>query len=356
MPPLLSDILTAEQSSKNPESPEMQKRVINAYKKRYVRLFAELFQSNKQETKKLADTIESIFHTYKGEDHFWFVVSKKDRQFHQNFPQILEQGTSQQVREQELRHEILVLKDAIEQLNLESESRTDHLTGLPNKKKFQEDLIEFSTYPKQRKSLVLYIDLDKIKKANDEYGHEKTDEIIKEIALRLQKKTHDLSLSEDCACSVQAYRIGGDEMAIFIHERDPGSLQDKDKPQQVIRDILNTVTNDVYDVRGHVPWAQEISCGAALLTDQQLEEYGAGSLIEYLDLLQYATKLTTGEARTPPTTEVQKKYGALLEWYKEPEHQRKNDKWVLALSTNINEPVKDIITLYDTKPLAVSSH
>jgi len=66
------------------------------------------------------------------------------------------------------------------------------LTGLFNRKKLLEDL-ESSLDDRNEKLAVLFMDLDHFKSANDRYGHEAGDFILKTVAVRLIKKHYQIN-------------------------------------------------------------------------------------------------------------------------------------------------------------------
>ena len=84
----------------------------------------------------------------------------------------------------------------------------DALTEVPNRKKMLED-INILLDNKNEKFAVLFIDLDKFKSANDNYGHLAGDNILKSVALRLK----NIISSTDTI-----YRIGGDEFIIILRD------------------------------------------------------------------------------------------------------------------------------------------
>lgn len=80
---------------------------------------------------------------------------------------------------------------------------TDELTGLQNRNAYE---YKQSTYEKNDNILVISIDLNYLKKINDNYGHQIGDEYIIGLAniLRTIFRKEDI------------YRIGGDEFAIMV--------------------------------------------------------------------------------------------------------------------------------------------
>ncbi|TAK92029.1 MAG: EAL domain-containing protein [Burkholderiaceae bacterium] len=95
----------------------------------------------------------------------------------------------------------------------------DTLTGLANRNVFEENL--FRAIPRALRygsalALVL-LDLDNFKLINDAYGHDVGDQLLIEVAKRLQTTIRD----GDIVC-----RLGGDEFAVLAHEFDnDGSIQ-----------------------------------------------------------------------------------------------------------------------------------
>ena len=82
----------------------------------------------------------------------------------------------------------------------------DALTELFNRKKMRED-VDILLHNKREKFAFLFIDLDKFKSANDNYGHQAGDYILKTVAVRLKS----IIRSTD-----EVYRIGGDEFIIIL--------------------------------------------------------------------------------------------------------------------------------------------
>ncbi|WP_291636724.1 diguanylate cyclase [Clostridium sp.] len=82
----------------------------------------------------------------------------------------------------------------------------DALTELSNRKKLLED-VNMLLDNKTEKFAILFMDLDKFKSANDDYGHEAGDYILKTVAVRLK----NIIRSTD-----EVYRIGGDEFIIIL--------------------------------------------------------------------------------------------------------------------------------------------
>ena len=82
-------------------------------------------------------------------------------------------------------------------------ARTDELTGLPNRRKFMAELIEFSN----TQGALLLLDLNGFKPINDQYGHEVGDQLLRAVSQRFRR-----SLPSHSTLA----RLGGDEFGALI--------------------------------------------------------------------------------------------------------------------------------------------
>ena len=82
-------------------------------------------------------------------------------------------------------------------------ARTDELTGLPNRRKFMAELIEFSS----TQGALLLLDLNGFKPINDQYGHEVGDQLLRAVSQRFRR-----SLPSHSTLA----RLGGDEFGALI--------------------------------------------------------------------------------------------------------------------------------------------
>ncbi len=96
-----------------------------------------------------------------------------------------------------------------QQINLQSLASTDPLTGLRNRRSFEEDLeTEMDTIRLQGLPFsLLLLDLDDFKVVNDQWGHARGDEALRVIGRFL---LWTLRRSD------RVYRIGGDEFAVIL--------------------------------------------------------------------------------------------------------------------------------------------
>jgi diguanylate cyclase (GGDEF)-like protein len=92
---------------------------------------------------------------------------------------------------------------------LERQASQDSLTGLDNRRRFEEDLAAAMARSRRdgSRGALLMLDLDRFKQVNDSQGHPAGDRLIKEIAEVLRRRSRE---SDSLA------RLGGDEFAVIL--------------------------------------------------------------------------------------------------------------------------------------------
>jgi two-component system cell cycle response regulator len=104
---------------------------------------------------------------------------------------------------------VKTLQDQLRQRNseLDAMSRTDALTGLPNRREMQERMTAAASAARRhhQPSAVLMVDIDHFKKVNDTYGHHAGDLVLRAVAGRL---------SAACRAEDSAGRWGGEEFLV----------------------------------------------------------------------------------------------------------------------------------------------
>ena len=110
---------------------------------------------------------------------------------------------------------------------LEELARHDILTGLANRRHFEERLSEFLLHRDQGPFALMFLDIDQFKAVNDAHGHATGDAALKHFG--------------DClkACvraTDTVARLGGDEFVVLL----PG-LHEKDDAERIARKIVKKV-------------------------------------------------------------------------------------------------------------------
>lgn len=105
--------------------------------------------------------------------------------------------------------------DITERLSMQQQlvylAEHDHLTGLPNRTLFLDRLEAGIARARRRESLLalFYIDLDRFKPVNDQYGHHAGDRLLQSVTKRLRLAVREMDT---------VARIGGDEFAIILED------------------------------------------------------------------------------------------------------------------------------------------
>lgn len=99
----------------------------------------------------------------------------------------------------------------------------DELTSLPNRQLFGRSLERTIKTAKRDKQqfAILFVDLDRFKRINDTLGHSVGDELLKDVAQRLEKCTRASDsvsrMDSNEAGGIQLARLGGDEFVIKLY-------------------------------------------------------------------------------------------------------------------------------------------
>jgi diguanylate cyclase (GGDEF)-like protein/PAS domain S-box-containing protein len=166
--------------------------------------------------------------------------------------------------------------DVTERKQIEEElhflARHDQLTGLANRRKFEEDLGRHLARTRRYgwRGALISVDLDGLKSVNDTRGHAAGDALLRLAAQRMSRvlRTSDLLA-----------RLGGDEFAILLPEADP--LNARAVAEKIARALAEPEPD------GTAPVA---SIGVATIEEQ----IGAEELFARADRALYAAKRASG--------------------------------------------------------------
>ncbi|WP_457573281.1 diguanylate cyclase domain-containing protein [Desulfolithobacter sp.] len=179
---------------------------------------------------------------------------------------------------------IEVARDITDRLRIEKELREsqsklyqlahhDILTGLPNRLLFRDRMKQAVAKAQRHKSRVaiLFLDLDKFKDINDTLGHDVGDQLLVEVARRLQQQ---------CRRSDTVARFGGDEFVFILDE-----IKDRNGAAVVAEKILKAMSEPVR-VGCHTLHITT-SIGIALYPDHSED---MDQVMKYADMALYQAK------------------------------------------------------------------
>ncbi len=120
---------------------------------------------------------------------------------------------------------------------MEYQSYHDALTGLANRRLFQEHLtLALALAQRKRRPVaVLFLDLDNFKVVNDSLGHTLGDSLLREIATRLKNSVREGDV---------VARVGGDEFTIVLQE-----LEKKEDAASMAQRVLRIIAEPI-DIDG----------------------------------------------------------------------------------------------------------
>ncbi|HEX6389409.1 MAG TPA: diguanylate cyclase, partial [Solirubrobacteraceae bacterium] len=172
---------------------------------------------------------------------------------------------------------------------VERQAVTDELTGLSNRRRFQEVLgseVERSRRFSQPVGLVM-LDIDDFKAVNDSYGHQAGDVVLREVARVLKASSREID---------EPARYGGEELAVVL----PGTdLEGAYNLAERVREGIEALDLPVFRADGtrlHVT----ASFGAATLP---VSAHDARGLVAAADAALYEAK-RAGKNRTVRATEA----------------------------------------------------
>ncbi len=149
----------------------------------------------------------------------------------------------------------------------------DTVTGLPNRVLIHDRMLQAMARADRGQTLlaVMLLDLDRFKEINDSLGHAAGDEVLKEVARRLQF----------CLRATDSVgRLGGDEFTVLLED-----IHHVDEVSTAARKILNTFAEPV-EVDG-----RELHLSASIgVTVYPFDEKDADALLKNADIAMYQAK------------------------------------------------------------------
>lgn len=169
----------------------------------------------------------------------------------------------------------------VHQRNLEARNETlsqlaiqDSLTGLCNRRGFEDALVNSvqNAQTRGQKIAVLYLDNDKFKRINDEYGHAAGDALLIDVARRIRHVTRDSDL---------VARLGGDEFTVLLTP-----VREAGDAVRVAQKIIDSMDSPL-TLEGGVQIVPGVSIGIAVFPDHA---NSPTTLLEAADHAMYIAK------------------------------------------------------------------
>jgi diguanylate cyclase (GGDEF)-like protein len=161
----------------------------------------------------------------------------------------------------------------------------DSLTGLANRQMFRE-MLEHALSRSRRigaRCALLYLDLDRLKRINDSFGHTVGDQILREVARRLvgSLRSADFVGREGATTPDEVVaRLGGDEFTVLLTDLSHG-----EDAARVARRICDEVGRPLQV--DHVELSVTASVGIAIFPDNGADP---DLLLQHADMAMYAAK------------------------------------------------------------------
>lgn len=158
-------------------------------------------------------------------------------------------------------------------LRLETLAVTDNLTGIYNRRKFEELFQREISYAKRYEQplSLLMIDIDDFKSINDNYGHQVGDEFLKLFSNTLQANIRDIDILG---------RWGGEEFVVLLHKTD------QEEAFQAAERLRESIFNLKYDT-GKGILSKSVSIGTITAYAENL---GIDKMIHLADTAMYHAK------------------------------------------------------------------
>jgi diguanylate cyclase (GGDEF)-like protein len=159
---------------------------------------------------------------------------------------------------------LLLLRSELQGIELHRISNQDKLTGLPNRRAFEErfDTLWADAAENRTPLSLIVLDIDYFKVVNDAYGHLYGDEVLRRIAMLLPQA---LRTQEDVVA-----RFGGEEFVILL----PGLCSEHAMlVAERVRSLVEMVGTPIPDqvTRRQTRWST-VSCGVSTCTPDSLHD------------------------------------------------------------------------------------
>lgn len=168
----------------------------------------------------------------------------------------------------------------------------DELTGLPNRRLLNDRLKKLVASNKRcdSYSAAIFLDLDKFKSLNDDYGHEAGDELLKAVGNRLKMTVRETDT---------VARYGGDEFVILL-EKLSGNLPDSQKEAELVAQKVLGCFNTPFNINKKISDKKNIPEEYEIFASIGISMFGGDStqtnkIISHADAAMYSAKNLGGK-------------------------------------------------------------
>ncbi len=164
------------------------------------------------------------------------------------------------------------------QKHLSHLASTDPLTGLPNRRAFQEEINQLVNHPEHARntSAILFLDLDGFKPINDSEGHDVGDVVLRTVAIRIENTIRRSDI---------AARYGGDEFTICLR-----GIESREGIERIAQQLSASISDPIH-INGNI-YSVNTSIGVSIFP-----EHGNNikTLLERADSAMYEVKRSGGK-------------------------------------------------------------
>ncbi|MCL1065790.1 diguanylate cyclase [Shewanella olleyana] len=202
----------------------------------------------------------------------------------------------------------LALANLSLQEKLRAQALSDPLTGLYNRRHFEEVLDTSLTTAKSKQGYVslLMLDIDHFKRFNDNFGHDAGDYVLKEVSSLLMNTIAE----NDVAC-----RLGGEELAVIALgcDADAGTI--------LAQQICKLISELHLELKGLSLGKVTVSIGVSTFPDSQVDR---SNFVKIADVALYKAK-DTGRNRVVHYNEIRQSASLKAELELEPESDQEQE-------------------------------
>jgi diguanylate cyclase (GGDEF)-like protein/PAS domain S-box-containing protein len=184
--------------------------------------------------------------------------------------------------EGQVQNHVLAISDITQSrqqiVQLQRQAHFDELTGLPNRARLTQLLLDALATSERDGSLltVCYLDLDHFKPVNDQFGHYAGDQLLLKLAERLRRSLRTSATGDDVVA-----RIGGDEFVLLLR------AADVDECRRAVERMMQVVSQPFGLTVGDTPVTVTASIGATVFP---MDNADAETLLRHADHAMYGAK------------------------------------------------------------------